>query len=533
MCKKNRTVVLCLPLFLAALVGLIAARDARGAKNEPKDAKGVLANVAVAMGAGSVKSIQYSGTGFYFWLGQGYRAVDPWPKFTLRGYTRALDYEHGAYEEKLAWTEAPADFANQRGGGLTPLKGEGMGQDNFLAGDLAWNRAPNGNAAPQPVTMATERQIRLAITPYGWIKAAMNAAPTISSKNVDGKKMTVISFTLKDKFRVDGYVDDENMLARVDTWIPQPILGDMPVEAIYSDYKDFAGMKFPTHIIQKEGGYPVLDLTVTAVKPNAPVNISVPDSAKNAPAPLRVVTQQLGDGAWILRAGTQSVAVEFKDYSAIIDGAGNEDRSLAVLAETRKLIPNKPVKYVINTHHHLDHSGGLRTFVAEGITLITAKENKPYFEKIFNLPHNLDPDELAKNPKPAKFITVGENYILTDGSQSIELYRLRDDKYPDHQNSHAPDMLIAYMPKYKALAEADFFNPAPPPAPNTRVATINLIGNKEDLADNIRRLKLDVQQFVAIHGNNTVPATDLQAEIQVEHAQLDQFEKDGGQRASR
>jgi len=516
-------------LWACAFLAVFAAVESRV---NAKDARDVLADMVHAMGAANLKTIQYSATGTYFWLGQGYRSSDPWPKFTLRNYTRTLDYENGAYEEKFAWTESPADFANQqRGGGLTPLKGEGMGQDNFLSGDYAWNLGPNGNAVPQPAALAAERRVRLAITPYGWIQAAMKANPMMKSQTVSGRKMTVLSFTLEGKYKVNGYIDSQNLLDKVETWIPQPILGDMLVEITYSDYKDFSGVKLPTRIVQKEGGFPVLDLTVTTASPNPAVAIKVPDAAKVAPAPLSVATQPLGDGVWILRAGTQSLAVEFKDYVAIIDGAGNEARSLGVIAETRKLVPNKPIRYVINTHHHLDHSGGLRTFVAEGATIVTAAENKPYFEKIFRLPHNLDPDELARNPRPARFATVNEMYVLSDGNQSIELYRLHDDKYPDHWNSHAPDMLIAYLPRQKILAEADFYNPAAPVPANVPVATINLIGNKEDLAQNLQRLKLDVQRIVPMHYNNgAVPYEQLQTEIQIEREQLAQFEKDANSR---
>ena len=148
------------------------------------------------------------------------------------------------------WTQAEA---GERGGGFVPLKGN-LAADTFVSGDAAWNVAgPNANPAPAAVE---DRQIQLAITPYGWVKAAMNANPTAESKTVDGKKMTVVSFLWKGKYKINGYVDDQNMLEKVETWTPQPILGDMPIEADYSDYKDFSGVKFPMKIGTEAGRLP-------------------------------------------------------------------------------------------------------------------------------------------------------------------------------------------------------------------------------------------------------------------------------------
>jgi glyoxylase-like metal-dependent hydrolase (beta-lactamase superfamily II) len=486
-----------------------------------QDAKSVVNKVAEAIGAANVKTIQYSGTGFNFTFGQGYRAIDPWPKYALKTYVRVLDFQNDAGEEKSAWTQAEE---GERGGGFAPLKGN-IAADAFVSGDAAWNVAgPNANPAPAAVE---DRQVGLALTPYGWVKAALADSPTVENKKVNGKPMTVVSFMWKGKYKVNGYVDAQNMLTRVETWTPQPILGDMLTEVDYSDYKDFSGVKFPMKILEKQGGYPILDLTVTDVNVNVPVNIQVPPAALTAKVPpIMAVSQPLGSGVWIVRAGgAQSLAVEFKDYSVIVDGYASEPRSLAVIAETKKLIPNKPIKYVVNTHHHLDHSGGLRTFPAEGITIVTAEENKAYFQKIFKLPHTLDPDELAKNPKPATFVGVKDKYVITDGDQSIELYRLVDDNYPDHQNSHAPDMLIAYLPKIKTLYEADFFNPGPPVRPGAPPPPfIGVIGNKEVLLANIQRLKLDVQEFVPTHyGMGELPFSQLQKEIDIEHDQLKQL----------
>ena len=103
---------------------------------------------------------------------------------------------------------------------------------------------------------------------------------------------------------------------------------------------------------------------------------------------MKVESQKLGDGAWWLGGGSHhSVVVEFKDYIAIVETPLTEERAEAVLAEARKLAPNKPIKYVINTHHHFDHSGGLRAVVAEGITIITNEQNKAFYEQAWKTPH--------------------------------------------------------------------------------------------------------------------------------------------------
>ena len=90
------------------------------------------------------------------------------------------------------------------------------------------------------------------------------------------------------------------------------------------------------------------------------------------PPPVRVTTEKLADGIWYLTGGSHhSVLVEFADHVALIEAPQNEERSTAVIAEVKKLTPTKPIRYLVNTHHHFDHSGGLRTYVAEGATIVT------------------------------------------------------------------------------------------------------------------------------------------------------------------
>ncbi len=138
----------------------------------------------------------------------------------------------------------------------------------------------------------------------------------------------------------------------------------------------------------------------------------------------------MADGVWFMGGGTHnSVLVEYPNYLVMIEGPNNDARSMEVMAEAKKLVPNKPIKYLINSHHHFDHSGGVRAYVAEGATVITNDINKSYYEQVWKAPHTLDPDRLSQNPKKATFITVKDKYVLADGGKSIEIYRIEGDNH--------------------------------------------------------------------------------------------------------
>ncbi len=124
-------------------------------------------------------------------------------------------------------------------------------------------------AAGSPQAGALRDELMMTL-PYSFLRSAAAASDaSVKSQTMGGKKYTVLSFTGSNKAAVRGYLNSDNLLERVETKIDNNVLGDMPFETAFSDYKDFGGVKFPTHIVQKQGGYPVLDLTITDVKPNA------------------------------------------------------------------------------------------------------------------------------------------------------------------------------------------------------------------------------------------------------------------------
>src|SRR6266566_5431973 len=353
----GRKLSLSFALFFGLLLGLCFSASAQ-------DAKSVLQSASKAMG--DVKSIQYSGSGHVGALGQAFTPGGAWPINDIKSYTRTIDYGSKSAREEMTLVE-PTPI---RKGGGGPFAGE-QKQVNLVSGQYAWNQP--GNAAQPALAAADERQLQIWLTPHGFLKAAADNNATAKTGKDGGQKVTVLTF-MAGKNNVTGDVDDKGMVTKVETRIPNPVLGDMLVEISYSGYKDFGGVKFPSHIVQKQGGWTTLDLNVTNANANvADASLQVPDAVRSAtPPPVHVVSQKLADGVWFLGGGTHnSVLIEFKDYVAVVEAPNDENRSNAVIAEVKNLVPSKPIKYLINTHHHFDHSGGVRTYVAEGATIIT------------------------------------------------------------------------------------------------------------------------------------------------------------------
>lgn len=453
-----------------------------GAAALAQDAKTVVNNVAQALGASSVNTLQYAGTGFAWAFGQSYRPDGPYPKFYAR-YSRQLDYEKDLSREETVRTQ----FENPpRGGGGQPLYRESRGVA------VAGASSPWGGEAAE-------------LTPDGWVKAALAANPTLSTKTVKGKRLKVVSFTARDKYKLNGYVDDQNQLIKTETWMANPILGDTLIETDYSDYRDFNGVKFPAHIAQAQGGFPVLDITVKEVKANDPVSIPAPQ----APGPVKVEAQKVADGVWYLdgNPNPNSQLIEFKDYLVLVESSVTEARALANIEEAKRLVPGKPIRYHINSHHHSDHAAGLRAYIAEGATIITQEMNKPFYEKVvLKAPRELQPDMLSKNPKPAKFIWVKDKYELSDGSRTLDIYWVPN-------AGHTANLLMSYLPKEKLLLITDIFNRFGVPRPNDPPPGI-VTPYYAALGDRIKELHLDVEQLAPAHGNKVVPVSELNELLQ-------------------
>ena len=461
--------------------------------------QGALQTAATTLGVANIKTLEFTGTGQMFSVGQNYVASDPWPAVPLKNYTATINYDTGTMRVDLVRTMGPL---MPRGGGA-PFTGD-QRQIQLVSGNYAWNMpaanaaagAPAPQAAPQAAAQA-ERMLALWATPQGFVKAAM--ANNATTRQVRGG--TEVSFTVGGKYKMVGTINGQGQVEKVQTWVDQSIVGDMLIETTFSGYRNFGGVTFPSRIVQTQDGYTSLDLTISSVTANPMFDVTVPDNVRNAPPPPApmVAVEKLAEGVFYLTGATHhSLAIEMRDHIVVVDTPNNEARAAAVLAKAKEIIPNKPIRFVVTSHHHWDHLGGIRTAIDEGATIVTHSSNKAFLERVAKTPHTIGPDRLATSRKAVRIQTVGDRGQLTDGTRTIELHRLQN-------YEHTGDMLVVYLPKEKILAEPDAYTP---PAPNAQLIP-PAVAYAKALHANIQRLKLDVQTIVPFHGNRKSDVAEL------------------------
>ena len=441
---------------------------------------------AKKIGADKVKTLEFAGSGRWFQFGQSPAPDTPWPPFDVSSYTASIDFENGS--ARVFQTRKQVVEPNRE----RPVPVE-QKPDQYLNGNIAWNlAAPQGAPAGTPPVPQTqpyaveERQSEIWTTPQGFLKAALDNR-AVSKKQ--GNK-TQVEFS-KGKSLYKGVLNSDGHLENVTTWIANPVLGDTRIDVVYSDYKKFGDVYFPARIVKTQGGAPVLDLKIDSVKTNVAVDFPIPAEVSANPNPdIAVTSTEIAAGVHYLQGGSHhSVAIEQRDHIVVVEAPQHEARSLAVIAKVRELFPNKPLTHLINSHQHFDHSGGLRTYVDAGATIVTHELNKPFYEKAWKQPHNLNPDKLALSKKTPKFQTFKDKLVLNDGQRAIEIHAITD-------SGHNDAFALIYLPKEKILIEADAFTPPPPDAPPP--ATVNPFA--KNLHENIVRLKLDVEHIAPLHG---------------------------------
>lgn len=465
-----------------------AKAAAQATSEDASDAAALLRRAAAAMGAGELKTLVYSGSGSGASYGQAYVPAMGWPKLNYSRYSRQLDYDNVFIGEEVS-----RGRAEQKGGGAVPLSGEAP-FGGFATATHAWQTA-GGPAVPRQAALAG-RLHDLWTTPHGVVKAAAKHGATLAFRTEGKRSLAAVSFKVPGLMTATAYINDAMLVERVESRVPDAVLGDTSVVTTYADYRDFGGVKFPTRISQKQAGSAVLDVTITDVKPNAPVNAAVP--ANVAGATERATTEKVAEGVWFIAGGSHnSVAIEMKDHLILVESPLSDERAKLVFEAANKLVPGKRVRQVVNSHSHFDHAGGLRAAAAQGATIVTNANAAAFYAKAFANPNRIAPDALAKSGRKAKVTGVKDKLVVSDGKRTVELHQIKD-------NDHADTFLMAWLPAEKLLIEADLFTPGAPNAP----APAQPNAYHVSLIQNIDRLGMKPERILPLHGR-VVPYAEL------------------------
>jgi glyoxylase-like metal-dependent hydrolase (beta-lactamase superfamily II) len=475
-----------------------------------QSASSVVAAASRAMGADGLSSITYSGTARNGAFGQSKAIADPLGAVNatqITAYTRSIRFVEPA---------APTDLVSRATGPTqppavpgVPPQPAGVFNQNITGAQLGanWNQALN-----------------VWTTPWGFLKGA--AANNATVRQEGG--LQVVSFSPASPrspsgqpYVVTGYINSQNLVTKVETRVENVYAGDMLVELEYSDYRNMGGVQVPARIVQRQAGLPTFDANISAATAN-PVNLAelltlpAPAGGRGGGGggggggaagggaagrggaagggggggqpPAAPPVERLGDGVFKIGGNYTSLAVDMGDHVLVVESGQSDARGLAVITAARQAIPNKPVRFVVNSHPHSDHSSGLAAAVAEGATVLTHSNNEPVLERFLSAPRSLSTDALSRvaNRRTNVVEAVGDRDVRrgTNG-KVVELHHI--------PNDHSDGMLAVYLPAERVLWTADINvvnpNPAQLAALRSVVATLN-------------RLNLDYDTWIQAHPPN-------------------------------
>jgi glyoxylase-like metal-dependent hydrolase (beta-lactamase superfamily II) len=338
-------------------------------------------------------------------------------------------------------------------------------------------------------------------TPWGFLKGA--AANNATVRRQGGQQIVSFSpagFTSPSgsSYTVTGYINNQNLITKVETRVDHAVVGDLLVEFEYSGYQTMNGVQVPTRVVQRQAGLQTFEASIESATPNPPTLAEllapptpaggVPAPAAAQPSPAAPPVQRIGDGVFKIGGNYTSLAVDMGDHVLVVESGQSDARGMAVMAAAKQAIPNKPIRFVVNSHPHFDHASGLGAAVAEGATILTHRNNEQVLERLLSGSRSLVGDSLSKvsNRRVNVVAGVGSRDVRkgTNG-KIVELVHI--------PNEHSDGMLAVLLPAEKVLWTADItvVNPNPVQVGTVRAAVAAL-----------NRLKLDYDAWIPAHPPN-------------------------------
>jgi glyoxylase-like metal-dependent hydrolase (beta-lactamase superfamily II) len=433
---KPRRVALLFPILLILLLQL------KCVPLTPEDqGRQVLEEVAEAMGGiqalEAIENITRRGTRTRNSLGQGHVTTDRLLMGSPGPYTQMIDFA-GSREVNLTGPREAIQLADWNKGGYRDVFGSAL--------------RPLEASQLQAYRKEWDRDITQFLV-HSLIKG-------ISEEAVDGKPHHIVSLQFIDAVYYDAYVDDTtHLISKLEFTEDRNPYGDLAKERTFSDYRSVDNVTLPFSEITKEMN------EVTEVKEwsEMTINGDLPENRFVIPEGLQeraqslahsdrlpVITTELDKGVYFGEGlGMNNMWVEFDDFVLVAEGPNNEVQSREVIRQIRETVPDKPIRYLVTSHHHSDHTGGIRTYAAEGATIVTHANNEEVIREILTLPHTMKPDRLFESGIEPKIETVTDRKTITDGTRTVELMHV--------PNPHADGFLAIYLPGERLIFESDLF----------------------------------------------------------------------------
>ena len=504
----KRTVVLA--MTAAAVVALVSGLASQGTAPERQ----VVTRAADALGGHdrvmAVKTLQIIGYGeLAYFNGGGNITGDPaapqkWQK--VLEYTRTIDLEHWRtrVQQRLKMDFVFASTVGQLGLNRT---------NETLDGDIAYNigggflAAPQtGTQAPQPAgpAAARQRRVELLAHPLTIVRAALDANTKLSNLRKQGD-LQLVDVTVR---QGDTLTLAVNGTSNLPSWVsyvgPNANLGDVTYRTAFAGYVPDKGIQLPTgiattidfrNVVQSKlyVDRNIVDGTIDDLSAPASVRSAQPQQGAPVAGDANLKPMKVADHVWFMNGNT---FFEFDDHITMVEANRTDAVLQGILKVVNALMPGKRVTQVIQTHHHFDHSVGLRAAVAEGLTIISRRGNEGIFREMVSRPAKLFPDALGRTPKPLKFIAVDDHLKLKDATNEIDIYHIVG-------NYHMADGVIVHVPASNLLVEADL---------TTQDWDFNWWG--DSLMNNIEYRKMKVDTNLAVHAQKPYPLSEVVSAIE-------------------
>ena len=429
---------------VAALVAALLATDASA-----QDSTAVVAAAAKAMGTDTLTSITYSGTARNGAFGQSKNIGQPMGPNNLTQitqYTRTIT---------LGQPADPMALVSRATGPTRPPTIPGVAPP--MPGVF------NQNITGQQAGANWAQALNVWTTPWGFLKGA--AANPATVRRQGGQQ--VVSFSPAGfkspsgrMYTVTGYINGQNLVTKVETRVEHAVAGDLLVEFEYSGYQNMSGVQVPSRIVQRQAGLQTFDAAISAATPN-PANLTElltpPPPAGGgggggAPAQQAAgpAVEKLGEGVFKIGGNYSSLAVDMGDHILVVESGQSDERGRAVMAAAKQAIPGKPVRFVVNSHPHFDHAGGLRAAAAEGATILMHRNSADAMTRVMSATRTLGNDSLATQPaRQVNIQGIGDREIRRGSTgKVVEIHRVA-------QSEHTDSHLMVYLPAERVLYTAD------------------------------------------------------------------------------